>query len=122
MYLKKHYDGDIEYISASDIFQFMNEEDTKTQELFAFLYFVEKELNYFNTNSSTAFGNPDLEYIKGVVRGYCMAKGWIIEESSDLFIIKSGERKKFVIEKPRISKSEIENRKDIRETLRDFGF
>ena len=37
MYLKKHIEDDMEYISASDIFEFMNEEDRKTQEIFAFL-------------------------------------------------------------------------------------
>ena len=55
MYLKKHIEDDMEYISASDIFEFMNEEDRKTQEIFAFLSLVEKELNYFNFNTSTAF-------------------------------------------------------------------
>ena len=121
MYLKKHIEDDMEYISASDIFEFMNEEDRKTQEIFAFLSLVEKELNYFNFNTSTAFGNPDLEGIKGMVRGYCMAKNWDIVENKNFFIVKSGNRKKFIIEKPAISKCEIENRKDISEIFQTLG-
>ena len=122
MYLKKHIEDDMEYISASDIFEFMNEEDRKTQEIFAFLSLVEKELNYFNFNTSTAFGNPDLEGIKGMVRGYCMAKNWDIVENKNFFIVKSGNRKKFIIEKPSISKCEIENRNDISEIFQTLGW
>lgn len=121
MYLRKHRDGDIEYISASDVFRYMNEMDSKTQEVFSFLYIIEQYLNYFNNNSSTAFGNPDLARLEGKIAGYCMAKHWTIEENREFLIIKSGKRNKFIIEKPAIPKSEINNRRDIRNTLNNLG-
>lgn len=121
IYLKKHFDGDIEYISASDIFQIMNEEESKTQEVFAFLYLVEQCLNYFNSNTSTAFGNPDLARLEGKIAGYCMAKNWIIDENSEIMTIKAGNRTKFIIEKPCINKSELNNRKELRELMSEFG-
>lgn len=122
MYLKKHFDGDLEYISASDILRFMSEEDPKTRELYAFLYLVEQELNYFNYNTSTAFGNPDLTRIEGMVAGYCMAKGWTIEDTERYRVIKSGKRTKFVIERPKIPRHELDNRRDIRITRQKLGF
>ena len=122
MYLRKHYDGDVEYISASDVLIDNNEDDPKIREIFRFLYLVEQELNYFNTHTSTAFGNPDLERIKGMVVGYCIAKGWEIEDTSTHRIIRKGSRVKFKIEKPRIPTYELENRLDIRRTRADLGF
>lgn len=122
MYLKKHRDGDIEYVSASDIFKVMNELDPKAQDIFSFLYLVEQYLNYFNTNTSTAFGNPDLARLEGKISGYCMAKGWTIHEDKDFFIIKSGKRNKFIIERPAISKSELNNRREMRQMLKNLGF
>ena len=121
MYLRKHRDGDIEYISASDVFRYMNEMDSKTQEVFSFLYIIEQYLNYFNNNSSTAFGNPDLARLESKIAGYCMAKHWTVEENREFLIIKSGKRNKFIIEKPAVPKSEINNRRDIRNTLNNLG-
>ena len=122
MYFKKYTDGSIEYINASDVFKTMNEEDPKAQEIFAFMSFVEQEMNYYNDHSSTAFGNPDLARIEGIISGYCMAKGWDIVDSDGYRFIKSGNKIIFTIEIPKISQSEIDNRNDIRKTLRDMGF
>ena len=122
IYLKNHHDGDLEYINANDIFRNHPEEDPKTLEIYGFLSLLEKELNYFNNNNSTAFGNPDLSYVQGQINGYCMAKGWIIHKTKEHLIVCSGNRKKFVIERPKIPQSEIENRRDIRRNLKDLGF
>lgn len=61
IYIKKHQDGDCEYISADDIFDLFPdfEWNAKAQKIYKFLNLVEEYLNYFNDSSSTAFGNPD---------------------------------------------------------------
>lgn len=119
-YIKKHTDGDMEYIDASDIYKYFKYQDDKSDKLFAFLYLIEQELNYFNTNTSTAFGNPDLARIQGKIAGYCMAKGWEIEDTAEHMIIKSGSRVKFKIEKPKLHISEIENRREINRLLNNL--
>lgn len=113
MHLRKHKDGDIEFISASDIFNGMNEFDPKVQEMYAFLFLNERELNYFNKNRTNASGNPDLAHIRGMISGYCLAKGWVIQDTPDFRYIKSGSRNKFIIEKPKIPQEELDNRKSL---------
>ena len=122
IYLKKHVDdAGTEYISASDIFETMDEMDDKTQQIFQFLDLVERMLNYFVYNSSTAFGNPDLALAEGRVNGYCMAKGWTWTEKDGIICVKKGYRTLFLIEKPAIPEHERSNRRDIRETLDELG-
>jgi hypothetical protein len=60
--------------------EYGNEEDQKLQHLYMFASMLEKELNYFNMNSSTAFGNPDFSFYQGQVRGWLAAKQWECEE------------------------------------------
>ena len=119
-YIKKHIDGDIEYIDASDIYKYFTFVDEKVENLFAFLYLIEQDLNYFNTNTSTAFGNPDLARIQGKIAGYCMAKGWDIEETTEHLIIKSGSRVKFKVERPKLPSGELENRREINRLLNNL--
>ena len=72
-------------------------------------------------NNSTAFGNPDYEFISGQVVGYCKAKGWIWEEKDGIISIKSGNRTFIKIEKPGIPSWEKEKRADIRKMYDDLG-
>lgn len=123
IYLKKHRDeAGVEYIQASDIFETMDEFDPKAQKAFEFLLLVEAELNYFVNNTSTAFGNPDLARAEGKVTGYCMAKGWEWTERNGEVRIMKGNRTLFRIEKPALSRHEIENRKDIARLRDELGF
>lgn len=121
IYIRKHREGDCEYISASDVFKFLPEATEKAQSMFNFLYLVEHQLNYFNMNNSTAFGNPDYEFISGQVVGYCKAKGWIWEEKDGIISIRSGSRTFMKIEKPGIPSWEKEKRADIRKMYDDLG-
>ena len=123
IHLKKHRDEDgSEYIWASDIFGMMDEFDPKAQKAFEFLLLVEKVLNYFQNNTSTAFGNPDLALAEGKVAGYCMAKGWEWMERDGEVRIMKGDRTLFRIEKPALSRHEIENRKEVARLRNELGF
>ena len=99
--LRKHRDADgKEYICAADIFAALDENRPSTQEIYGFLALVEAELNYHNTRDLTSYGSPGLERYMGRVEGYCMAKGWVQEETAEEVHILSGKRVLFVIEKP----------------------
>lgn len=129
-YIKKYVDQnrDVEYIRAEDIFENRNEEDPKIQYLYMFLSIVEKELNYYCNNSSTAFGNPDLAKYQGQVRGWLMAKQWDWDEKqlpdkSELISIRSRSGRLIMqIEKPALPRHEIERRREISKDLDALGF
>jgi hypothetical protein len=75
---------------------------------------VKPVVEYFNFNSSTAFGNPDLARMEGKLIGYCLGKGWNFEEDSEGILITSAKgRKLYYIEKPCTPQQELEKRKDI---------
>ena len=129
-YIKKYVDENrgVDYIRAEDIFDNRNEEDPKIQYVYMFLSIVEKELNYYCNNSSTAFGNPDLAKYQGQVRGWLMAKQWDWEEKtlpdkSELILIRSRSGRIIMkIEKPALPKHEIERRREISKDLDALGF
>jgi hypothetical protein len=128
-YIKKYTipGTDIEYITPEDIFDYGKEENEKLQYLYMFLNDIAKELNYYNHNSTTAFGNPDLEFYRGQIRGFLKAKQWEwIEQEKEngiLITIKSRTGKTlFKIEKPKIPNAELERRREISEDLDRFGF
>lgn len=130
LYIKKYVDQirGVEYIRAEDIFENRNEEDPKIQYLYMFLSIVEKELNYYCNNSSTAFGNPDLAKYQGQVRGWLMAKQWDWDEKqlpdkSELISIRSRSGRLIMqIEKPALPRHEIERRREISKDLDALGF
>ena len=71
-------------------------------------------IEYYNTYSSTVFGNPDLARMEGKFIGFCMGKGWDVDEYKDKIIIRSAKgRKLYCIEKPCLPQDEIDKRKDI---------
>ena len=135
IYIKKHTDEETgeEYILAEDIYEFLNEYTDKAQYLYQFLTYVQEEFNYFNTHSSTAFGNPDLERVSGIVFGWCLANKWQWEEEhtkdGTVVSIYRENKKDFTkhgrlimkIDKPNVSEQEVENRKDIARTRAAFG-
>ena len=129
-HIKKYkYDGtDIEYISPEDIFSYGKEEDSKLQYLYMFLCTVAKEFNYFNHNTSTAFGNPDLEFYRGQIRGWMQAKQWEWEETyidnRDVVVnVKTSSGRTFLrIEKPCLPDAEMKRRVDIAHDLSALGF
>lgn len=109
-----------------DIFDYGSEADPKLQYLYSFLVIVAKVFNYYNMNSSTAFGNPDLEFFRGQIRGFMMAKQWewaeVTKENGVVVHIKSlSGRTIMTIEKPGIPESELQRREEIKKELDMFG-
>ena len=129
-YIKKYVDQNrgVEYIRAEDILEDRNEDDPTLQYLYMFLSIVEKELNYYCHNNSTAFGNPDLAKYQGQVRGWLMAKQWDWEEKmlpdkSELILIRNKSGRIIMrIEKPALPKHEIDRRREIAKDLDALGF
>lgn len=114
IYLKKHrYENGDEYITVQDFLEGRNENDPKVQKHLEFLCLVEEELNYYNQRTSTAFGDPEYARISGMVKGYMLARSWSWEEQDDIIRIKSGNRTRYIIERPCISAMEKENRQEI---------
>lgn len=127
--IKKHIDeeNDIEYIDALDIFEYGKEYDDKIQDAYAFLRIVEDWFNYFNNNRSTAFGNPDLERTIGMFRGYCLAKKWETNETTNndgsktMRIQTYTGRCVYEIDIPKTPQGELDRRKDIRKDREALG-
>ena len=121
IYVKKYRDEDcgIEYIEPSDVFKIKGYSQFDEKGLAAFFFLesiVKPMIEYYNTYSSTAFGNPDLARMEGKFIGYCLAKNWDIDEDSERIIIRSQKgRKLYYIEKPCTPQDELERRKDIAE-------
>ena len=126
IYIKKYKDEETEteYIKSTDIFKIKgySEFDKKGQDAYFFIEsIVRPMIEYYNTYSSTAFGNPDLARMEGKFIGFCMGKGWDIDEYKDKIIIRSAKgRKLYCIEKPCTPKDEIEKRKDIAQMWDNF--
>ena len=117
IYISKHKeeDSDTECINVDDISKYYKSYDEKYHEAYFFIDGIVKPVvEYFNFNSSTAFGNPDLARMEGKLIGYCLGKGWIFEENSERILITSQKgRKLYYIEKPCTPQQELEKRKDI---------
>ena len=126
IYMKKYKDEEcgIEYIQPTDVFKLKgySEFDEKGQAAYFFLEsIVRPMIEYYNTYSSTAFGNPDLARMEGKFIGYCLGKNWDIDEDKERIIIKSQKgRKLYYIEKPCIPQDEIDKRKDIAQMWDNF--
>ena len=124
---KYKYEGtDVEYIVPEDMLEYGKEDDPKIQYLYVFICLVAKELNYYNFNTSTAFGNPDLEFYRGQIRGFLIAKQWEWDEvvkgnDTIIFIRSASGRTLFRIEKPSIPRAELNRRKEIIKELDALG-
>lgn len=122
IYLSKTVEEDtgLEWVSADDYLDVCDENNFRDMKMYTFLEKLCKIANYFNVNSSTVNGNLDLEGYRGWVVGYCSAMGWRLEESNEAFVVYCsafGNRRKIVVERPKIPESEIENRKVIKKIL-----
>ncbi len=75
IYLKKHIELDeLPFIDATDVFKYASENTKEGLSLYQFALIIEKYFNYWNTNSPTAFGNPDYNHLEGEFIGYIKAK------------------------------------------------
>jgi Lhr-like helicase len=128
-YIKKYLseDGSYEFISPEDVFDFGIESESKLNYYYMFLTMIAKELNYYNHNVSTSFGNPDLEFYRGQVRGFLAAKKWsweeINENNATIIVVKSRTgRIVLKIEKPSVPEYELKRRQEIEKDHEILGF
>ena len=106
----------IDTIDPTEIFEYYKEDSAKSQEYYQFLCMLKNYLEYFNNNTSTAFGNPDYSYMEGLVIGYCMAKHWDYNETKDYITILSSKGRKLIyIERPRKSLAEVNKQKELKQ-------
>lgn len=113
MYFHKHDDGETEYIDSYDIYQYLKEYDNNFEWYYSFVLKMAEYLNYFQNNTSTAFGNPDLAKLEGIVYGWCCGAGWEMDTNEDTITIYKGKRKLFVFDRPALPQVEINKRKEI---------
>ena len=116
IYIKKYYDEDTdtEYIEPSDVFKYYEEVSEKGQYYYSFLCRVQEYVQYYNTNTSTAFGNPDYAQMGGIVLGWCLGAKWQYIETKEKIEIRT--QKGYVVmvvERPKKSSTEIDKQKEI---------
>ena len=105
-----------EWLSASDIFEYVEELSPFFIKWYAFITKECDLLNYFNNHTSTAYGNPDYMYLKGVCAGWLAGRECWEDDRDGILYIKNKSNKtimKFDI--PKISDFERENRKELTE-------
>ena len=118
IYIKKYCDNesDIEYIEPSDVFKYYPETSDKGQYFYTFLLKMKDYVEYYNNHTSTAFGNPDLAKMDGIILGWCLGANWQIEESKkEIKILSKGGRLIMLIERPKKSLAETEKRKELKQ-------
>ncbi len=100
IYLKKHIELDeLPFIDATDVFKYASENTKEGLSLYQFALIIEKYFNYWNTNSPTAFGNPDYNHLEGEFIGYIKAKEFEKIETKTEVVLCKGNRKVWVIDK-----------------------
>ena len=117
LYFKKTVDSaEKEWVDSQDIFQYVDEGSAFFNKWYLFITKWCDILNYYNMNTSTAHGNPDLSNMQGFCSGYLAALGCYYWESNEVCYIKD-RRDKIIIkfDVPKISETERENRKKIDE-------
>ena len=127
-YLEKYTNANgTEYIEPLDIFKYGPEDNPVLQEAYQFADMIAKELNYYVNNRSTAFGNPDLEFARGMIKGYLTAKRWDMNRETGksgipLIVIRSRSGKAlYKIEIPAIPQDEFDRRREISKDLDALG-
>ncbi|MBO5373695.1 MAG: hypothetical protein J6A75_13400 [Lachnospiraceae bacterium] len=124
--IKKSCDGEeYEYLPEeydTKIWEDLEEKETKNRRYLFNLYVAVKEReNYYANHTATAFGNPELSFLKGKVFGLLVAEDIVEEETDDYIIFLKNNRRILVIEK--ISKEYFrQSQRDVNKTLAELGF
>ena len=88
-YFKKTVDdAGNEWVDPQDIFQYVDEGSTFFNKWYLFITKWCDVLNYYNMNTSTAYGNPDLANMQGFCSGYLAALGCYCWDSNEICYIK----------------------------------
>ena len=115
-YIKKSTDGaGNEWVDAQDIFNYVEEGSPFFNKWYMFIVKQCEVLNYFNMNTSTAYGNPDYSNMLGFCSGYLTALHCYSWDKDGVMIIKDKNDKNiFKIDVPKTSSLEKENREELR--------
>jgi hypothetical protein len=115
--ITKSVDEDgLEWLNTDDLFKYIKEDNRNFGCYYTFVQSMADYLHYYNNNTSTAFGNPDLERMGGIITGFCLAKQWSQNYDTGQGIITIFDnrwKKLFEFEKPKVSKMEENQRKEI---------
>lgn len=122
-YVKKRIEDGIEFLPCqceelTHDFE-SNVDNTRLKILFLLYDYICKRENYFQFNTPTAYGNPEFDRISGIVTGILIGSNFIEEIENGKIVIKSGNRKIIVIEKPEKTRYYHESLREIREAM-DF--
>ena len=106
----------LEWLNTDDLFKYINEDNRNFGCYYTFVQRMADYLHYYNNNTSTAFGNPDLERMGGIITGFCLAKQW--SQNYDIgtgiiTIFDNRWKKLFEFEKPKVSNREENKREEI---------
>lgn len=100
-----------EWVRSLDLFDFGVEEGSPFfNKWFMFISNECELLNYYNNNTSTAYGNPDYSNLQGFCRGYLAALNCYTEDIDSVRYVKNSHNKtvmKFDI--PKLSEAEKQN-------------
>ena len=114
-YFRKTVDDvGLEWVNDQDIFNYVEELSPFFLKWYAFIRKECELLNYFNSYTSTAYGNPDYSYLKGVCSGWLAARNCWEDVKDEILYIRNTNNKiimKFDI--PKISDIEKNNRKEL---------
>lgn len=107
-----------EWLTSQDIFEYVEELSPFFIKWYAFIAKECELLNYFNTYTSTAYGNPDYMYLKGVCAGWLASRECWEDIKDGVLYIKNKNNKiimKFDI--PKIPDIEMNNRRELNKML-----
>mgnify|MGYP007025962940 CR=1 FL=1 len=110
-----------EWLNAQDIFEYVEEMSPFFNKWYSFIVQECGLLNYYNDHTSTAYGNPDYMYLKGVCAGWLAGRECWEDEKDGILYIKNKNNKiimKFDI--PKLSDMEKVNRKGLTELYEEL--
>lgn len=114
-YFKKVLDeAGNEWVTAEDLFNYTSEMSPFFIKWYSFIVKECQLLNYFNDHTSTAYGNPDYMYLKGVCAGWLAGRECYEDEEDGVLLIKNKNNKTIMkFDLPKISEMEKSNRKEL---------
>ena len=104
--------------------EWFNEWDTSPQyeRVLAVYTAIQRLYNYYQTNTPTAFGNPEYAYLRGYLVGLLSGIHYNIEESYGKVTVTDKHGKKIlIVEIPVKTENYMDSVKDINSTLRNLG-
>lgn len=108
-------------ITETDIFSDYEKNPSDYMRCLYWLYVaLSKRENYYEINSSTAFGDPEYTRYVGMITGILMVTGWEEIVTEDQVIIKNKKRKILVVDRIKRSESFYKEKAEINKLMRDL--